>query len=275
MLNEVKSRIVMPASNRCRLGFTLIELLVVITIIAILASLLLPALSRAKSAAKMVQCINNEKQMGIAWSVYSADNSDWLVSNGKTDPPSTKFPLWVQGAFYNVADNTNYAYIIDPRYALFGNYLKTTKVYHCPTDRELVKLNGQMYPRLRSYALNAYVGMGGWDDRLSTVYKIFRKHCDLASATPSGTFTFSDVNPDSICWPYFGVYMTRESFFNFPNSSHNRGGVIAFADGHVERHRWMDQRTITAASSDYHHHDDPSAKNVDLAWLRERTTIRK
>jgi len=265
----------MPVLRRDRLGFTLIELLVVIAIIAILASLLLPALARAKSAAKRIQCINNEKQMAAVWILYTSDNNDWLVSNGRNDPPTTRYPLWVQGAFYNPMDNTNYAYIVDPRYALFGNYLKTTKVYHCPTDRELVKLGGQSYPRLRSYSLNAYVGTGSWDERLSTIFKVFKKHGDLATVMPAGTLTFVDVNPDSICWPYFGVYMAQEAFFNFPNSSHNRGGVIAFADGHVERHRWMDQRTITAFSPDYHHHSDPSPKNIDLAWLRERTSIRK
>jgi prepilin-type processing-associated H-X9-DG protein len=67
--------------------------------------------------------------------------------------------------------------------------------------------------------------------------------------------------------------MDQDSFFNFPNSSHNRGGVISYADGHVERHRWQDPRTITAFSFDYHRHDEPSAENVDLIWLRQRTTV--
>jgi prepilin-type N-terminal cleavage/methylation domain-containing protein/prepilin-type processing-associated H-X9-DG protein len=270
----------MPASNTPALerdghGFTLIELLVVIAIIAILASLLLPGLARAKGSAKRIQCINNEKQMATVWMLYSSDNNDWLVSNGKNDPPTTQFPLWVQGAFYNPIDNTNYAYIIDPRYALFGNYLKTTKVYQCPTDRQLVKLGTRFYPRLRSYSLNAYVGTGTWDTRLSTMFRVFKKHGDMAAAIPAGILTFVDVNPDSICWPYFGVYLSQESFFNFPNSSHNRAGVIAFADGHVERRRWLDQRTINAISPDYHHHTDHSPRNADLAWLRERASIRR
>ena len=84
-----------------------------------------------------------------------------------------------------------------------------------------------------------------------------------------------DVNPDSICWPYFGVYMNQDSFFNFPNSSHNRGGVVSFADGHVEYHRWRDQRTITAYSPAYHNHQDSSPNNLDLVWLRDRTTVPK
>ena len=67
--------------------------------------------------------------------------------------------------------------------------------------------------------------------------------------------------------------MDRDSFFNFPNSSHSRGGVIAFGDGHVQHHRLMDPRTVTAYSTDYHRHDDPSPKNTDLAWIRTGTTV--
>jgi prepilin-type N-terminal cleavage/methylation domain-containing protein len=255
-------------------GFTLIELLIVIAIIAILAALLLPTLARAKAAGKRVQCINNEKQLATAWVMYTGDNNDWIVANGHNDPPTIANPLWVQGAFYNPADNTNYAYILDSRFALFGNYLQTTKVYHCPTDREMVKLSGQLYPRLRSYSLNSYAGWTGSDPRLSSSYKVFRKQSEVGRVNmPSGVFLFLDVNPDSICWPYFGIYMDRDSFFNFPNSSHSRGGVVSFADAHVEYHRWRDQRTITAYSTDYHRHDDYSPGNKDLVWLRDRTTV--
>jgi prepilin-type N-terminal cleavage/methylation domain-containing protein/prepilin-type processing-associated H-X9-DG protein len=264
----------MRARKAPHAGFTLLELLVVIAIIAILASLVLPALARAKSSAKRVQCISNQKQLAQVWLLYTADNSDWLAANGQNDPPSISRKLWVQGAFFYPEANTNYAYILDPKYALFGNYLQTTRIYVCPTDRSTVKVNGKLYPKLRSYALNAYVGWTGpWDDRLSAAFHIFRKHSEISPKLPAGTFTFIDVNPDSICWPYFGVQMARDSFFNFPNSSHNLGGVVAFADGHVESHRWADPRTIQAFSQDYHRHDDPSPGNVDLAWLRARTTF--
>jgi prepilin-type processing-associated H-X9-DG protein len=182
--------------------------------------------------------------------------------------------LWVQGAFYNALDNTNSALMLDPNFALFGNYLHSTKVYVCPTDRSTVQIGTQTYPKIRSYALNAYTGWTGqWDSRLSTSYKVFQKFSEIGLKMPAGLFTFQDVNPDSICWPYFGVKMDVDSFFNFPNSSHNRGGVMAFADGHAEYHRWTDQRTISAYSTDYHHHDDPSPGNQDIAWLRLRTTV--
>jgi len=263
-------------AKECRSGFTLVELLVVIAIISILAAMLLPVLARAKAAGKRVQCINNERQLATVWVMYTSDNADRLAANGQIDPPSPKSQLWVQGVFYYPDSSTNPIYMLDPRYALFGNYLKTTKTYLCPTDKQTVTVSGQVYPKLRSYALNCYLGWAGaWDLRLSPNYRVFTKHSQLVANMPAGTFTFQDVNPESICWPYFGVQMERDSFFNWPNSSHNRGGVVAFADGHVEYHRWRDVRTVAAKSTSYHSHNDSSPGNQDLVWLRERTSVRK
>ena len=97
----------------------------------------------------------------------------------------------------------------------------------------------------------------------------------MMARMPADTFLFADVQPDSICWPYFGVKFDTDAFFNFPGSSHSRGAVVSFADGHAEYHKWRDQRTITAFSTDYHHHDDASPRNEDITWLRQRTSVLK
>lgn len=273
----VASRDERPERWASRAAFTLIELLVVIAIIAILASLLLPALSKAKVQAKRIPCMNNQRQLALTWIIYAGENNDRVVANGR--PPngnSPAFKSWVQGAFYYAPDNTNVNLLLSPNYALFAPYLKAVNVYRCAGDRQTVKVAGRNYPKLRSYSLNAYVGWEGpFDDRMSIAYKIFKKNSEVIMPKPGGVFLFQDVHPDSICWPYFGVYMDErlDRFFNFPASHHNRSGVISFSDGHAEAHRWRDARTVTAFSRDYHDHNDLSPKNVDVAWLRERTTI--
>ena len=273
----------MQAARPPARAFTLIELLVVIAIIALLAAMLLPALAKAKAQGKRVQCLNNQKQLAVTWALYAADNGDRLAANGKEDPPSPRVKFWVQGAFVpsNPNEKTNTRSMLDPNYALFADYIKTTRVYVCPTDTPEVVLGGLKFPRIRSYAMNVYAGWtGAWDTRLGPqdargqpTSRVFRKHSDLAALMPGGTFLFMDVNPQSICWPYLGVQMAAESFFNFPGASHNRSAVTAFADGHLETHRWTDRRTIAAVSTDYHKHAEASPGNKDLTWLRERTTV--
>lgn len=122
---------------------------------------------------------------------------------------------------------------------------------------------------------NDWLPANGHNDPPTTAlkhYRVFQKHSQVSAAMPQGIFLFADVYPESICWPYFGVQMTRDNFFNFPGVSHNNGAVISFCDGHAESHKWLDGWTIQPRSADFHWHNDPSRGNRDLAWLRERTT---
>jgi len=265
--------------GRAGRGFTLIELLVVIASIALLAALLLPTLAQAKAHANRIQCIDHQRQLALTWALYAGDNNDGLVPNGAPDPGYSTRKFWVDGIFFYPADNTNVNLLLDPRYSLFGPYLKTAKVYLCPADTEQIRIYGQSYPKLRSYSMNCFVGWTGTpDSRLASdlnACMVFRRHAEVASLRPAGLFLITDVNPKSICWPFFGVYMGQDAFFNFPGAHHNRGAVLSFADGHAERHRWTDPRTVAAVSADYHRHADGSSRNADLNWLRERATRRK
>jgi hypothetical protein len=105
-------------------------------------------------------------------------------------------------------------------------------------------------------------------------YRIYLKSSHLAGDSPALRFVFSDVNPGKICTPGFGVDLSLDSFVHYPSSFHNKAGVLAFADAHVESHRWLDVRTRRSTPSDTVRipHDDPSPHNKDLYWLRERTT---
>ncbi|PWU19716.1 MAG: hypothetical protein C5B50_05885 [Verrucomicrobia bacterium] len=274
-------------------GFTLIELLVVIAIIGVLAALLLPALARAKATAKRIVCTNNESQLNKVWALYAGDNNERLVADGEWDPPNTLHKIWVQGAIvhfiqdYSMDGGTTEVFQFSSEYALYASYLQNHQVYLDPVDPDTILSGGTLYPRPRSYALNAYLGWEGpWDDRLQPttgaganakpLYRIFSKSTDLCAARPPArTFTFIDVKRESICWPYFGVQMESDYFFNWPSAEHNRGAVIAFADGHLEYHRWQDQRTLAGRTlSDYHNHSDSSPGNPDLGWLRSVTTYK-
>ena len=265
-------------------AFTLIELLVVIAIIAILAAMLLPALSKAKVKAQGLQCMSNNKQLTLAWTMYAHEFNDNLVWNDLTATGSG----WVRGILDydgNNRDNTNTIWLTDPQYAKLAPYsARTAGIYKCPADKSTVTLGGQRYPRVRSISLSQT--MNSRDDWLSAIthakYRVFRKLMDINPMGPSKAYVFIDEHPDSINYGDFAVAMNDGAplsaimIIDVPASYHNGACGISFGDGHAEIHKWLDPRTMAPITGKFMVSSvQASPGNKDMIYMSDHASIRQ
>ncbi|HEX7860716.1 MAG TPA: type II secretion system protein [Verrucomicrobiae bacterium] len=267
-------------------GFTLIELLVVIAIIAILASMLLPALSKSKTKAQGIKCMSNLKQLQLAWHFYAHDNDDRITSSGYTSPVEPT--AWVDGWLdFNPAttDNTNTVILKDPNRSKFAKYLQAVEVYKCPADHSYITKSGNRHPRVRSMGMNqALAGPGGWlppgnyNDR-QTRYRTYFKSSEMNEPSPSMIYVLLDEHPGSINAGGFANQMVENPsaarIIDYPASYHNGAAGLSFADGHAEIRKWIDGRTKVRSENKLIPLNVLSTNNVDMIWLADRTSARR
>jgi prepilin-type N-terminal cleavage/methylation domain-containing protein/prepilin-type processing-associated H-X9-DG protein len=276
---------------RRRRGFTLIELLVVIAIIAILASMLLPALARAKTKAQGIVCLGNTKQLALAWIIYAGDNDDRVVPNfGVAETSSSRrldsgqeYPSWIQ----NVMDwtvnemNTNLLYVQKSKLSKYTG--GAVNLYRCPADRYLssVQRKAGWNFRVRSLSMNAYLGVFNVTRDLSyegknvfqTDYRQFLKLSEIRE--PAKIFVFVDEQPDSINDGYYlNTLGNQTQWGDSPAWYHNGACGFSFADGHSEVHKWLSATARTRVTTAEHvPRSFDAVGRRDFQWLWERTSV--
>lgn len=233
----------------------MIELLVVIAIIAILAALLLPALSQAQEKARRVNCQSNLKQLITAWKLYTDDNRGRFVYN---EGGGIYYPSWVQGDMSNPFEQTNVSLI---KLGLLYPFVNSFGVYRCPSDRS---------SRVRSYSMEIQFGNysrgepfdaqadNGFPDRNAMYMESHMTHL-----APAKSSVFLDESSKTINDTCLALLIGGDRWWDVVGSWHARGCCVSFADGHIEYWKWQDSRTLTAEGG------ETTTKNADLVRVQE------
>ena len=279
-------------------AFTLIELLVVIAIIAILASLLLPALSKAKTKAQGIVCLGNLNQMTKAWTMYTHDQNDRVPMNigylAEADWES-----WVRGWMtldvpglqpgqVPPEESTDVSYLLNSPLARCG---AKPLIWRCPADKSKRTVQGVRQPRTRTFSMNLQLGFyhpnriplapDYWTDWMRRT--VVKTAADFRRLAPTQCFVFLDEREDSIPDSHFivrpdGFWDDKPALYRlvgYPGNYHHQVANFSFADGHADPHKWRDPRTLPRLVPDhnivYSVDGVTSPGNPDVQWMQART----
>jgi prepilin-type N-terminal cleavage/methylation domain-containing protein len=265
-------------------AFTLIELLVVIAIIAILAAMLLPALSKAKARAMITRCLGNKHQIQLACAMYSNDSAEYLVPNAPLD---TSIGWCPGGENWSAVDpNTNVSIYKEN---CLGPYVMNVAVYKCPSDKipsdngdriRSIAMNGAMLGRLPASTERTLQGY------ITDAWRVYHKLNELTCPTPAMARIFADETMWSLNDGFLQVSCATPNWPDVPAAYDNGGNCFTFADGHGEYHKWRSSGPASLKNCPYAYGVHPPGgywpsaggvpgSDVDWLWYRERTSCKK